>query len=51
MYLRAMTGYEKIQLPEYISTLTIVRNIRILYLNQGKTKKAEEMFLKALTGY
>ena len=51
MYLRALTGYEKIRGVEHTSTLPIVTNLGELYRKQGKLKEAEEMYLRVLTGY
>lgn len=51
MYLRALTGNEKIWDSEHTSTLDTVNNLGFLYFNQGKIKEAEEMYLRALAGY
>ena len=51
MFLRALTGYEKVWGAEHTSTLDTVNSLGNLYKNQGKMKEAEDMYLRALTGY
>ncbi|KAK5738256.1 hypothetical protein LTR17_006133 [Elasticomyces elasticus] len=60
LYLQALRGYEEDEEDEedeetwelkHTSTLNTVNNLGDLYRNQGKMKDAEDMFLRALTGY
>jgi TolA-binding protein len=48
--LRALRGYEEVWGAKYTSTLDTVNNLGNLYLNQGKLKEAEEMYVRALRG-
>ncbi|KAJ6165428.1 hypothetical protein N7485_008672 [Penicillium canescens] len=41
---RALAGYQKALGPDHTSTLNTVNNLRNLYSDQGKLKKAEEMY-------
>lgn len=52
MYVRALTGFEKVYDSEHASTLDTIYNLGILYRYQSsRMKEAERMFLRALTGY
>ena len=51
MYLRTLTGYERIFDVEHMFTLDLIKNLGNLYINQDKMKEAEEMYLRALSGY
>ena len=50
MYMRALDGKEKSWGAEHTSTLDTVNNLGILYSNQGKVAKTEEILLRALKG-
>lgn len=45
-----MREFEKANGPDNISTLHIVNNLGLLYADQGKIAKAEEMYQRALSG-
>ena len=47
MYRRALAGKEKALGPDHTSTLNTVRNLGILYRNQGKLAEAETMYQRA----
>ena len=51
MYIRALNGYEKAWGAEHTSTLRTVNNLAVLYKNQGKIAKAENILLRALREY
>ena len=51
MYQRDLHGYEKALGTEHTSTLTTVNNLGLLYADQGKLAKAEQMYQRALHGY
>jgi tetratricopeptide (TPR) repeat protein len=51
MYQRALQGKEKALGRDHTSTLDTVNNLGILYADQGKLDKAEEMYQRALEGY
>lgn len=48
MYRRALEGKEKAWGLEHTSTLDTVNNLANLYVDQGKMRKAEAMFRRAL---
>jgi Tetratricopeptide repeat len=50
MYVRALAGYEKASRSETIPALKAVRNLGLLYRDQGKLKDAEKMFQRAVLG-
>ncbi|KFA81553.1 hypothetical protein S40288_11637 [Stachybotrys chartarum IBT 40288] len=51
MYNRALQGKVKAWGPEHTSMLSIVNNLGLLYADQGRLKKAEDMYNRALQGY
>jgi len=50
MYERALSGNEQALGPNHTSTLNTVNNLGVLYGDQGKLEKAEEMYERALSG-
>jgi tetratricopeptide (TPR) repeat protein len=48
MYNRALAGYKKVLGADHTSTLGTVHGLGILYSDQGKLDKAEEMYNRAL---
>jgi tetratricopeptide (TPR) repeat protein len=50
MYMQALAGYEKALGPDDILTLTVVRNLEVLYRAQGKLDEAEQMYKRLLAG-
>ncbi|RYO00079.1 hypothetical protein AA0121_g13434 [Alternaria tenuissima] len=46
-----MIGYEKAWVPSRTSILDTFNNLGVLYQNQGKLDKAQEMYERALQGY
>jgi tetratricopeptide (TPR) repeat protein len=51
MYQRALQGREKALGRDHTSTLETVNNLGVLYKDQGKVDKAEQMYERALEGY
>ena len=51
MFRRALKGREKAFGRDHKSTLTAVNQLGLLYRDQGKLDKAEEMFWRAREGY
>ena len=45
---RALAGFEKALGPEHESTLTTVRNLDDLCVDQGRLAEAEEMYMRAI---
>ena len=50
MFQRALAGNEKALGPDYTSTLGTIHNPGILYRDQGKLAKAEQIFQRVLAG-
>jgi hypothetical protein len=48
MYQRALQGKEKAYGPDHTSTLDTVNNLGLLYADQDKLVKAEQMYQRAL---
>jgi tetratricopeptide (TPR) repeat protein len=51
MYQQALIGYEKKMGPDHTTTLETVNKLGIIYKDQGKLAKAEQIFDRALAGY
>jgi tetratricopeptide (TPR) repeat protein len=51
MYKRALRGYEKVWELDYISTLSTINNLSILYADQGKLEEAKKIYKRVLRGY
>jgi Tfp pilus assembly protein PilF len=51
MFQRALKGFEKALGPDHTLTLDTVHNLGVLYADQGKLDKAEEMYQRALKGF
>lgn len=51
MYLRALKAKEKSWGLEHITTLDTVSELGKLYAKHGKVMKAEEMYMRALSGF
>ena len=50
LFKRALVGYERQLGPSHPSTLTIVKNLALLYELQGRNDEAERFYLRALAG-
>jgi hypothetical protein len=50
MFQRALAWYEKALQSEEIPSLNIVRNVGVLYRDQGKTEEGKIMFQCAVLG-
>lgn len=51
MYVRALTRCEKTFKPNHIAAITLINNLSLVYLYQGKLDKAEKMYVRALAGH
>ena len=51
MYMRALTGQEKVLGAEHSETLGTINDLGTLYIDQNKLQEAEEMLLRATTGF
>lgn len=49
MYMRALTGQEKVLGAEHIRTLCTINDLGLLYIDQNKLQEAEEMLLRVTT--
>jgi hypothetical protein len=45
LYVQVLKGYEEAWGPKHMPTLNTVNNLAVLYCDQGKINKAEEMLL------
>jgi len=51
LHLRALKAKENSWGPEHITTLDTVNDLGNLYAKQGKAVEAEEMYMRALSGF